>query len=242
MRALSGRDDERGRYRQRFDYRNLGVEELGSVYESLLELHPEVNVPARTFNLAHGGSERRATGSHYTPPAILKRVLDFALEPAIARALSAADPEAALLDLKVLDPAAGSGHFLTAAAHRIARALARVRSQANDQVVELLSQLMHLDNQRWRAIGAVTDTRVEVPGTPVGREQLVGQGLVAVPGAAYFFRSRDLVQSLRHCAECIRETLLVSVNDLESGRACVPVRLEDRITLGGAKGGVDPSA
>jgi N-6 DNA Methylase len=128
LRALSGREDQRAGYRQRFDYRNLGVEELGSVYESLLELHPEVNVPAARFNLRLGGSERRATGSHYTPPAILKRVLDFALQPAIARALAAADPEAALLDLRVLDPACGSGHFLIAAAHRIARAVATVRT------------------------------------------------------------------------------------------------------------------
>jgi hypothetical protein len=128
LRALSGRNDERGRYRQRFDYRNLGVEELGSVYESLLELHPDVNAPARLFTLSHGGSERRATGSHYTPPDILKRVLDFALDPAIARARAQEDPEAALLDLRVLDSASGSGHCLSASAHRIARAVASVRS------------------------------------------------------------------------------------------------------------------
>lgn len=128
LRGLSGRNDERGRYRQRFDYRNLGVEELGSVYESLLELHPSVNLPAARFELTHGGSERRATGSHYTPPTILKRVLDFALEPAISRAIATADPEPALLNLRILDPAVGSGHFLIAAGHRIAGALASVRS------------------------------------------------------------------------------------------------------------------
>ena len=82
VRSLSGRSD--AGYRQRHDYRNLGVEELGSVYESLLELHPEVNVSPATFKLIHGGTERRTTGSHYTPPTILKEVLDFALEPAIA--------------------------------------------------------------------------------------------------------------------------------------------------------------
>ncbi len=126
--ALSGRSDQRRRYRWRFDYRNLGVEELGSVYESLLELHPELNVPAGRFELTLGGAERRATGSHYTPPPILKRVLDFALDPAIEAALAAPDPEHALLNLRVLDPACGSGHFLIGAAHRIAHALATVRT------------------------------------------------------------------------------------------------------------------
>ena len=38
------------------------------------------------------------------------------------------DPEAAILDLKVIDPAAGSGHFLIAAAHRIAARLASIRA------------------------------------------------------------------------------------------------------------------
>ena len=50
------------------DYKNLGSEELGSVYESLLELHPQVNVDARTFELISApGSERKITGSYYTP-------------------------------------------------------------------------------------------------------------------------------------------------------------------------------
>ena len=38
------------------------------------------------------------------------------------------DPEAAILKLKVVDPACGSGHFLIAAAHRIAKRLAAVRT------------------------------------------------------------------------------------------------------------------
>jgi SOS-response transcriptional repressor LexA len=126
VRALAFTVD--GEVRRPVDYWNLGSEELGSVYESLLELHADVNVPAAEFRLEHGGRERRATGSHYTPTSILRKVLDFALEPAIAQALAAPDPEAALLSLRVLDPACGSGHFLVAAAHRIARALARLRT------------------------------------------------------------------------------------------------------------------
>ena len=111
------------------DYRNLGAEELGSIYESLLELHPVVDVAARTFALSTaGGNERKTTGSYYTPTSLITELLDSALEPVLDEAASAADPEAALLAVTVLDPACGSGHFLIAAAHRIAKRLASVRS------------------------------------------------------------------------------------------------------------------
>ncbi len=118
-----------GNVRRAIDYRNLGSEELGSVYESLLELHPEVNVAARTFALASaGGSERKTTGSYYTPTSLIQCLLDSALDPVAADALRAPDPEAALLALRVCDPACGSGHFLVAAAHRLAKRLAAVRT------------------------------------------------------------------------------------------------------------------
>lgn len=111
------------------DYKNLGAEELGSVYEQLLELVPEVDVAAAHFALQSlSGNERKTSGSYYTPTALIEVVLDEALNPKLEEALKAADPERALLSLKVVDPAVGSGHFLIAAAHRIARALARLRS------------------------------------------------------------------------------------------------------------------
>jgi hypothetical protein len=118
-----------GGVRRAVDYRNLGTEELGSVYESLLELHPEVNLDAATFELkVEAGHERKVTGSYYTPPQLVQCLLDTALEPVLAERVRAPDPEAAILSLKVLDPASGSGHFLVAAAHRIARRLAAVRT------------------------------------------------------------------------------------------------------------------
>jgi N-6 DNA Methylase len=111
------------------DYRNLGAEELGSVYESLLELHAEVDDAARAFTLeTAAGHERKTTGSYYTPTPLIRVLLDSALDPVLDEAVGAPDPEKALLSLKVLDPAAGSGHFLIAAAHRIANRLASVRA------------------------------------------------------------------------------------------------------------------
>jgi hypothetical protein len=111
------------------DYRNLGSEELGSVYESLLELHPEIDAEAAAFSLATAaGNERKTTGSYYTPTPLISALLDSALDPVLEEAASNPDAEPALLGLKVLDPACGSGHFLVAAAHRIARRLAAVRT------------------------------------------------------------------------------------------------------------------
>lgn len=143
IRALATIRAEKEKVRRVVDYRNLGAEELGSVYESLLELHPQINLDARTFALdSSAGNDRKTSGSYYTPDSLVQCLLDTALEPVIKDRLAearkashakgaeakAAAQEQALLDLKVCDPAVGSGHFLIAAGHRIARHLARIRS------------------------------------------------------------------------------------------------------------------
>lgn len=115
--------------RRQVDYKNLGPEELGSVYESLLELHPELNADAGAFRLSTaGGHERKTTGSYYTPTSLITCLLDSALDPVLDEAAAKDDPEAAILNLKICDPACGSGHFLIAAAHRMAKRLAAVRT------------------------------------------------------------------------------------------------------------------
>jgi hypothetical protein len=119
---------------RRINYAALDTEELGSVYESLLELHPTITwrgaVPVVAF--AARSAERRATGSHYTPPELVAPLVQHALEPALRARLAPcrtpAEREAALLGLTVLDPACGSGHFLLAAARHLGTELARIRS------------------------------------------------------------------------------------------------------------------
>ena len=119
--------DEGGALR-RIDFAGMGAEELGSVYESLLELHPSFG-DDRDFVLGGGaGSERKTTGSYYTPTELIVELLDSALDPVLEEAASKNDPEKAILDLKIVDPAVGSGHFLVAAAHRVAKRLAEVRT------------------------------------------------------------------------------------------------------------------
>jgi hypothetical protein len=129
-----------GKVRRPVDYKNLGSEELGSVYESLLEQDPRVDLaapPDRLFELREvAGSERKQAGAYYTPTSLIQCLLDSALDPVLDEACRQPDPAAALLALKVCDPACGSGHFLIAAAWRIARRLASVRSGESEATPE----------------------------------------------------------------------------------------------------------
>ncbi len=114
------------------DYRNLGAEELGGVYESLLALTPQISADGARFTFAEfAGSERKLSGSYYTPDSLVQCLLDSALDPVVEETIkgkTGAEAENAILSLKVCDPAVGSGHFLVGAAHRLARHLARVRA------------------------------------------------------------------------------------------------------------------
>ncbi len=124
------------------DYRNMGPEELGSVYESLLELVPAIDLPARTFGFvgrteegSTAGNARKLTGSYYTPDSLVQELIRSALDPVIEQRLAAnpANPTEALLAIRVIDPACGSGHFLLAAARRLAEKLAQLRSLEGGQ-------------------------------------------------------------------------------------------------------------
>ncbi len=124
------------------DYRNMGPEELGSVYESLLELVPAIDLPARTFGFvgrteegSTAGNARKLTGSYYTPDSLVQELIRSALDPVIEQRLAAnpANPTEALLSIRVIDPACGSGHFLLAAARRLAEKLAQLRSLEGGQ-------------------------------------------------------------------------------------------------------------
>jgi hypothetical protein len=116
---------------RRINYAALNVEELGSVYESLLDFQPVFIEPngKPTFAL-FAGTERKSTGSYYTPPELVNELIQSSLVPVIKGRLALAkttpEKEAALLTISVCDPACGSGHFLLAAARTIGRELAKV--------------------------------------------------------------------------------------------------------------------
>lgn len=119
---------------ERVNWRDMETEELGSVYESLLELAPQISDSATNFKFAGGaegkGNARKTSGSYYTPDSLVQLLLDSALDPVIEAAIKANPGKEveALLDLDVIDPACGSGHFLLAAARRIASRIAQFQS------------------------------------------------------------------------------------------------------------------
>jgi type I restriction-modification system DNA methylase subunit len=119
------------------DYRNMDTEELGSVYESLLELVPEIDIHARKFGFvgitsegSTAGNARKISGSYYTPDSLVQELIKSALEPVIEERIkqNLDNPTDALLAIRVIDPACGSGHFLLAAARKLAERLAQLRA------------------------------------------------------------------------------------------------------------------
>lgn len=133
------------------DYRNMGTEEFGSVYESLLELVPRVDLTAKSFSFVGIGDEngideegsttgnaRKTSGSYYTNAELVNSLIKSALEPGLMGKIERAemiakkrneemDYEKTILSFSVVDPACGSGHFLLAAARRIAEVLVEKR-------------------------------------------------------------------------------------------------------------------
>ncbi|MBR2210514.1 MAG: hypothetical protein IJ896_03440 [Fibrobacter sp.] len=133
------------------DYRNMGTEEFGSVYESLLELVPHVDLLAKTFSFVGVGDEdgiiedgstkgnaRKLSGSYYTDASLVQSLIKTALEPAIEAKLKAEedlarkenrepDYERAILDFRMIDAGSGSGHFLLAGSRRLAEVISEKR-------------------------------------------------------------------------------------------------------------------
>ena len=97
--------------RRRIIYRDLDVEELGAVYEQVLDYEPDAGALTRTRDI------RKSTGAFYTPRALTAHLVRETLRPLIADK-SAGD----ILRLRVLDPAMGSGAFLVAACVQLAEA------------------------------------------------------------------------------------------------------------------------
>jgi hypothetical protein len=138
----------KGEPRRMVDFAHLGAEELGSVYESLLELVPRYDPVSHAFSLETlAGNDRKTSGSYYTPSELVELVLDTALDPVLddveKRTQTPEERAEALLNLKVCDPTVGSAHFLVAAARRIALRLAVARTGELDPTPTDYSDALH---------------------------------------------------------------------------------------------------
>ena len=133
-------------------YRNLEVQQLGSIYERLLE-----RIPRRTGDgevaVTISPYARKDSGSYYTPQELVDLIVEQTLSPLVAERVqafrddpeNAEDPAEAILALRVLDPAMGSGHFLITA------------------IDWLAEQLIALVNREWpEAPGYVSPIREQV--------------------------------------------------------------------------------
>jgi hypothetical protein len=120
--ALSTRQAPDRQGRERIAYADLGVEQLGAVYETLLDYRPAACTsllhrhPARAELTARPGL-RKSTGTFYTPQPVAEYVVRRTLGPLVRDA----EPER-IVQLRILDPAMGSGAFLVAACRYLASA------------------------------------------------------------------------------------------------------------------------
>ena len=120
------------------NYRDMSVQQLGSIYERLMEQEPTRESDGK-IAVRPNPYARKDSGSFYTPQELVDLIIDQTLKPLVEERrrafedraeelksdhrpqderraeLELLDPAEAVLDLKVLDPAMGSGHFLVSA-------------------------------------------------------------------------------------------------------------------------------
>lgn len=145
--------EQREGTRRYINYRDLSVQQLGSIYERLLEFEL-VRDEAGAVDIRPNIFARKNSGSYYTPDDLVLLILDETLAPLIEDAhaafraaldvlksddsedykfaqLQKADPAKAITRLRVCDPAMGSGHFLVSLVDRLTNhALAAIAEAA----------------------------------------------------------------------------------------------------------------
>lgn len=109
------------------------VDQLAAALDPIVDerASPKKHLTAKESPILQPTDERRRTGSHYTPRSLTEPIVRHALEPTFERLGADATPDQ-ILDLKVCDPAMGSGAFLVEACRqlgdRLVKAWARHRN------------------------------------------------------------------------------------------------------------------
>ncbi|UXE58405.1 MAG: N-6 DNA methylase [Woronichinia naegeliana WA131] len=178
---------------QAIDYSFLGVRQLGSIYEGLLEYRLIIDdAETGQVHLENDKGDRKASGSYYTPDYIVKYIVSHTLKPiltereqqfkvlmgeieqlqqqrnnkklsletlnSLSKTLAVLERQAQtiLLDIKVCDPAMGSGHFLVEAVDFLTDELIQILNRYPDYnpILKMLDQMRQsiIDNLRSQGI------------------------------------------------------------------------------------------
>ena len=178
--------------RRYINYRDLGVQQLGSIYERLLE--HEVAREEGAIVIRPNIFARKSSGSYYTPGELVSLIVGETLEPLVDARLDAfrdratdlakngkeeglrigqlqrLDPAERLLELKICDPAMGSGHFLVSLVDYLADRVIAAMAEA-EAVVEWGDYISPLGERINRIRNTILD-HAEERGWVVNAEQL----------------------------------------------------------------------
>ena len=116
---------------------------LARVALALRQWQPVVHADPRSFELVRAPGPHHMALSPSVSPALVSRLLTTTLDPVLDEACAQADPEAALLHIKICDPACGAGTFLRAAAQHIGRRLGAVRAGQQMPAPEVMRQALY---------------------------------------------------------------------------------------------------
>jgi hypothetical protein len=194
------RTEKDGR-RVRINFRDLSVQQLGSIYERLLEYEPVIDRTAKDgITIRLNPLARKGSGSYYTPQELVSLIIERTVGPLVEERLEAfkdrattlasdrrrteirldelreIDPAERILELKVVDPATGSGHFLVSLVDYLAERVTTAMGEAHDAVTwaEYVSPLVGRLAAIWAKIRAEADAH----GWAVRDEQLADKNLV----------------------------------------------------------------
>lgn len=180
--------------RKYINYRNLSVQQLGSIYERLLEYEvvrdgDEILVRPNIF-------ARRGSGSYYTPDDLVRLILAETLEPLVEQRkqafrdkiiqlnesnhpddrrlsiLKTFDPATKLLDLKICDPAMGSGHFLVSLVDFLADQVITAMAEAEEDAPENWGDYISPLGERIEAIRGTIQTNADARNWTIDTDQL----------------------------------------------------------------------
>ncbi len=182
--------------RRYINYRDLGVQQLGSIYERLLER--EIVNDGNGVDIRLNIFARKGSGGYYTPDDLVGLIIDEAVGPLVEARMSAFnaqvidstadealegntieelkefDPAERILDIKICDPAMGSGHFLVNLVDYLADRVIEAMAEAEATVESYVSPL----NERIEEIRETIKANAQTSGWRVDDEQLDDRHIV----------------------------------------------------------------